>query len=1095
VKKWRGKTTEANASTTMGRSRAPRQDVQPSLHHDSSEEAKSQQHTLDDSRKGTPAWPGLEVIEPATEAVDIDQIPPSILNRFDNLSFLGRGGMGTVYRGWDKQLSREVAIKFVHSRDAAGFLREARAQAQITHENVCKIYDVGLAEGQPYITMQLVRGVPLSSASKNMTLEEKVKVIRETAGALHEAHRLGLVHCDVKPANILVERPDDGQWRPFVMDFGLARMVGEKGTTITGQIAGTPAYMAPEQARGAIHSLDRRTDVYSLGATFYEVLAGHPPFVEQQPWKTLHRIENEDAPSLRLAWQSVPADLETIVMKCLERDPARRYESARALGEDLQRYLDGDPVFARKASVVYRLAKRARKHKLLVSLVGIGVIATIMLVALAIRARRLATEEAIIARELGEDVKEMQLFMRYAHSLPLHDIGRERSVVRQRLADIEQKVAMTGSFARGPGHYAIGRGHLALQEPAQALKHLQIARSAGYASPELEYALGRAMVEVYREQTDALRRIEDKAKRAIRQAELDAMYRTPALTHLQAAKTSRLERPAYVEGLIALTAGRNEDALRLARQAQSEAPWFYEAIQLEAEAHYAMGAQFKFDAEFDYEKMMIHLEPALGAYRRAAEVGTSDPLLHQYYCQLFVQIIYSDVYAGRDGSKHFEEGEKACARAVESSPSRGAAYLSRAWLYSAYYGADQLDTTDLEPHMLQTIAMAEQAVHKLPDDPLAHWLAGASWLNYTAHLGSLGLDIQRSNQRCLEEYNAALVLDPSFLWPAREVAYVHHANAKRAELRGEDPFADLERAKSALVRATELVSASSPVAAWVSCAILATEAQFALAHGRDPTAILAEHHQTCRDALISAPDARAVKLDASLGYAVHAEFAMARGDDARPFVEKMWEIWGGPNSERINSDPDLETQLVTAARANVATSQSPVKEAMRALQMAPSTDLGGLLRSSPARLLLIQWLMSEKKITEETFADHLLQLEPVLREKQMDPLPFQIAAAIHERHATWLFERGNDPSEAIAKGLGLILEAFKRNPKFAPALATRGDLCLVEARAAKKPPARQNSARLAKESFDAALLQNQYLARATEAARNEADRLRQITSR
>lgn len=1080
---------------TIGPARAPRRDQHPPLHDDAVSEPRHQQQTLDASRKGGGAWAGLEVIEPSTEAIEFEQIPPSILNRFDDLRFLGRGGMGTVYRGWDKQLSREVAIKFVHSRDAAGFLREARAQAQITHENVCKIYDVGFAEGQPYITMQLVRGRPLSAASKDMTLEEKVKVIREAAGALHEAHRMGLVHRDIKPANILVERPDDGQWRPFVMDFGLARMVGEQGETIEGQIAGTPAYMAPEQARGAIRSLDRRTDVYSLGATFYEILADHPPFVEQHPWRMLQRIETEDAPSLRMACPSVPADLETIIMKCLERDPARRYESARALGEDLQRYLDGDPVLARKASLTYRLVKRARKHKLLVSFIAIGIIAATMVVILAIRARKQAADEARIAQEVGEDVKEMQLFMRYAYSLPVHDIDRERAIVRQRLTDIEAKMAVTGSFARGPGHYALGRGHLALQEPEQALEHLQIAYASGYASPELEYALGRAMVEIYREQTEALRRIEDKSKRALRQAEIDAKYKTPALTHLRAAKGSRLERPAYVEGLIALTTGRNEDALRLAKEAQNEAPWFYEAIQLEAEAHYAMGAVFKFDGEFDYEKMMKHFEPTLGAYRRAAEVGSSDPLLHQHFCHAFVQLIYSDVYAGLDGRKHFEEGEKVCTRAVESSPSRGAAYLNRAWLYSAYYGADQIHTTDLGPHMMQAIEMAEEAVRKLPDDPLAHWLAGASWLNYAAHLGYFGFDTQRGNQRAMEEYNAALALDPSFLWPARELSYVYLAHAKRAEFRGEDPFADLERANSALSRSSEIAPGSLPVINLLSCSILATEAQFTLNHGRDPTAVLATHHQICRDALVAAPDARVAKLDASLGYAVHAEFAMARGDDARPFVEKMWEFFGGSTAERKEVDSDLETQIVTTARAKAMALQSPVTEATNALRIVSPTDYAGLLRSSPARLLLIRWLMSEKKMKESTFAEHLGQLEPILHEKQMDPLPFQIAAAIHERHAAWLLEQHRDPSDAIAKGLGMVLEAFKRNPHFAPALATRGDLHLVEAHAAKKPHARENAARLAGESFDAALVQNKYLARETEAARKEVERLRSTNNR
>jgi serine/threonine-protein kinase len=430
--------------------------------------------------------PDLAAVEPISlpGRFNPDQIPPSIHERFDDLQFLGRGGMGTVYRGYDKRLTREVAIKFVHGHDALRFLREARAQAKITHDNVCKIYDVGLADGQPYITMQLVRGESLGVVCKEMTLEEKVKVIRESASALHEAHRMGLVHRDVKPGNILVERSEDGGYRPFVMDFGLARIAGEKGETMTGQIAGTPAYMAPEQARGEIRSLDRRTDVYSLGATFYDILADHPPFVDEQPWKILMRISSEDAPALSSVCPNVPIDVETIIMKCLEREQARRYESARALGEDLQRYLDGNVVLARKASVLHRWAKRARKHKLLVSLASVALIVAVVVVFLGLRARRIAGEQARIAQEMGENVKEMQLFMQYAHALPVHDIEREQAVIRKRLVDIATKMAAGGAIGRGAGEYALGRGFLALEEPENALEHLNEAETAGMVSPE-----------------------------------------------------------------------------------------------------------------------------------------------------------------------------------------------------------------------------------------------------------------------------------------------------------------------------------------------------------------------------------------------------------------------------------------------------------------------------------------------------------------------------------------------------------------------------------------------------------------------------------
>src|SRR5262249_34097339 len=149
----------------------------------------------------------------------------------------------------------------------------------IDHPFICKVYEVGEVEGRPYIAMQLVEGQSLDRASKSLGLTEKVQLIRDVASALHSAHEQSIIHRDIKPSNIMVEKAADGGWRPVVMDFGLAREAGEgKGLTESGAVIGTPAYMSPEQARGEVRQLDRRTDVYSLGATLFDILTGTPPF-------------------------------------------------------------------------------------------------------------------------------------------------------------------------------------------------------------------------------------------------------------------------------------------------------------------------------------------------------------------------------------------------------------------------------------------------------------------------------------------------------------------------------------------------------------------------------------------------------------------------------------------------------------------------------------------------------------------------------------------------------------------------------------------------------------------------------------------------
>ena len=278
------------------------------------------------------------------------EIPPSLHERFEDFESIGRGGMGAVYRARDLQLRRTVAVKLLLEGDStsrSGFLQEARSQARLLHPRVCEVFEAGVADGMPFIVMRYVDGAPLHKVHAAMTIEERARVIREIAFALHEAHRIGLVHRDVKPGNVLVERGEDGAWRPYIADFGIARDVTDGEATATRAVQGTPAFMAPEQAAGNVGSLDRRTDVYGLGATLYSVLAGRPPFSAPTAGEILKMVLEALPPPLRSVAPNVPLDLEAIVARCLEKDPAARYASARALGEDLQRFLDGDPVAAR----------------------------------------------------------------------------------------------------------------------------------------------------------------------------------------------------------------------------------------------------------------------------------------------------------------------------------------------------------------------------------------------------------------------------------------------------------------------------------------------------------------------------------------------------------------------------------------------------------------------------------------------------------------------------------------------------------------------------------------------------------------------------
>src|SRR6267142_34907 len=267
--------------------------------------------------------------------VNVDQLLES--ERYEVQALIGAGGMGKVYKAFDRQLMRAVALKFLRGGDAAverKFLREAQAQARVDHAHVCRVYEVGRLSDRPYIAMQYVSGKTLRDAVAELSSAEKLALMRDVAEAVHAAHQTGLVHRDIKPQNILVEQNPDGP-RPFVTDFGLARDVRSPGDTAEGAVLGTPQYMAPVQANGDLRALDARTDVYGLGATLYEVLTARPPFEGGSQLQILFRMIHEEPARPRKLAAGMPADAESVVLKCLEKEPSRRYQTAKALAAAL----------------------------------------------------------------------------------------------------------------------------------------------------------------------------------------------------------------------------------------------------------------------------------------------------------------------------------------------------------------------------------------------------------------------------------------------------------------------------------------------------------------------------------------------------------------------------------------------------------------------------------------------------------------------------------------------------------------------------------------------------------------------------------------
>jgi WD40 repeat protein/predicted Ser/Thr protein kinase len=363
---------------------------------------------------------------------------PQRIGRYEILGEIGRGGMGVVFRAVDPGLRREVALKLLPSGLLASraamrrFFTEAQAAARLGHPNIVPIYEIGDGtEGQPFLAMQFIAGGTLADLLKGGPLQPvaAVALLEKISYAIQHAHERGILHRDIKPGNILLNDGDE----PLVADFGLARLIeADSSLTQPEAVLGTPAYLAPELAAGRAHEVTVLADIYALGAVLYECLAGRPAFSAGTTAALLRKIIEEEPPPLRrskgsTASSATDRDLETICLKCLEKEPGRRYASAAALAEDLARWRRGEPIHARPSTMGERVVKWARRRPLIAALsaglIAVGVAGLIGVLLEWQRAR--AGERVALLNEYAADMAVVN------QSLLAGDKGRARTLLSQ----------------------------------------------------------------------------------------------------------------------------------------------------------------------------------------------------------------------------------------------------------------------------------------------------------------------------------------------------------------------------------------------------------------------------------------------------------------------------------------------------------------------------------------------------------------------------------------------------------------------------------------------------------------------------------------
>jgi eukaryotic-like serine/threonine-protein kinase len=1079
--------------------------------------------TLPAAPELTPA-PGLDPYEAAEDRDDRAALQRSARFRVEGL--VGAGGMGRVYKVFDHALQRYAALKVLRlpgAQSVQRFLHEAKVQARVEHPNVCTVYEAGELEGRYFIAMQFIDGRPLGHFGRavgdpaaELSLEEMVAVFRQVAEGVHAAHRLGLVHRDIKPSNVLLARSDDG-WRPYVVDFGIARELSGPQVTATGALIGTPAYMAPEQVRGG--GVDRRTDVYGLGVTMYQLLSGKLPLGTTSSLEALAHVLSDEPRPLREARPDVPLDLEAVVMKCLEKDAGARYDSARALAEDLGRFLDGEPVRARPINWRYRLARKARKNRALVAVSAGAAAALLVLGGIAVRERWLAGEMVRQAQRFGREAEQMEWLLRVTHELPLHDTTPSLDLVRGQLENLEAALPTLGRGARGPAAYALGRGYLALDDDERAAARLETAWQAGYRGPEVAYARGLVLVRGYQRSLDRARGLRDPDERKAALEDAQRRFRGPAVEFLAQSAAAATAAPEYLSALLSFLEGDAQSAMAKARAAVDRLPWLYEARMLEAELR-----REEAEGLADPPARARSLEAAEAALQDAIRRGESDPRPYADLCALALSRMADAQNGSGEGvGVQFDAAMKSCGQARAADPKHLRARALEVAALTSMAGWELDRGGNPAPRLEQAERVAREAVTAHPARPEAHRAMAAVWQYQARARRGQGGDVAGALRSAIASLELSATHGPGDWKTLQELGNAKASLAVQERERGADPTALLAESQRSLEQAVALMPRLySPQ--FNLGRTLGDSADQALEHGGDPRPQLDAAAAAYRRAIELKPDYPQAHNSLGVTLLNRAWAAPRFKADPRPYLEEavghlqraiaiqasyanprfnlglvhrtLASVDAGagrdpwPELKRsaasfqagLDINPNVFFAYLEMARGYVngadwevdhgRAPDQPLAEARRLLARALSAepnDFMGLLVLGEAFLVQAQWNQGHGRDPAPLLDQARATLE---RARNSNPEEAQIYAALAqvELQAAERAAARRQPLEAaLAAGHRQVEASLKRNPTAASPQVTAGKLWLVAARAAPDEAARRAAAAKAQEVLAGAL--------------------------
>jgi serine/threonine protein kinase/tetratricopeptide (TPR) repeat protein len=1000
--------------------------------------------------------------------------PGDRVGPFRLLEKLGEGGMASVW--WavreTEDFRQEVAVKLlrpglVTEEGLARFDRERRIVARLDHPHIAKLVDGGVTEtGQPWFALELVHGRPIDRYcdEERLAIGERIRLVIDVGWALHYAHQNLVVHRDLKPTNVVV----DGTGRVRLLDFGIAKQLDDEAAagrlTRSGSMPMTPIYSAPEQLAG--EPVTTASDQYQLGLLLFELVTGQchhlldgtdsasihrrarelpsprPSRVVEDGTTTLGgRAPARDWPEVAAARRStveqlarrLRGDLDTVILKALEKDPDRRYASVAGLVEDLERFLDGRPIEARTPSLAYRARRLVGRHRALTALAATLAVVLVTWTAWAAT----TTRRERIVREFSQRVEreaiEIEQLLEGAALQPLHDTSAERELARLRLDRIAELGRERPRLLGPAASYATGRGLLALGDFDGAVERLERAWAGGFRGEGIRWALGMAaLARLYEHRLDLTR--SDPTQRALALAPEEAAIRDRALEHLASVGSTLDARAGLATALTAFYQGDLEAALAGEREVRNAFPWEAEALILE-------GRILVHRAEESMQEGRVgsargDLARAGEAFAEALAVRRSDAELWLDECRRLEIALHLETLSRDDFEPWLREAEAACGNAAAIRPDWVEPHLQLSNALVIAWDRTRWAAPGAE-YAGRMRAAAERALGLDPGRSEPHHRLGLVGYFEGYQLYRRGEDPGEAVHRGREAFERAVELAPEYPYSYNGLALVDLVTARWGLLVGADPAEPLERARANAERTIERVPLFHNARSNLSTAWL-LEGRRRLLFGGDPVPALQRAVEEIDRILDVNPDfTHAWYLKAWTLWWLGGTLA----DLGLPVTPVLPELDASLEEAGRRRPPDVSDLAVTAGR-NLLTDWDRFEAGEPPVLLATTRDLlararqgtGGQdhLIATPLALdvelldLRARVAAGQSPAAWPAAVGHALADLDALatHDSQMD----RLAAEAWRVRAAWHLARGEDPRRAAERSLELSARGLERNP-------------------------------------------------------------------